>query len=202
MDAADAILQAVKDGDARAVERLLHNAPALGYAVDEHHKTPLHWAAELDRCDIAETLLDSGADIEAKTSWGATPFDWAAHLGSSRVADVLLSPGAQGMSLVAAASPGKLEWVRALLDAGGNTARRAIPEQPNDHWVAESACMRGDVISDAFRGACRNGHTAVAEFLLARGASTKLRDSQFDATPEQWAVEGGHKEIRDPLMGV
>jgi ankyrin repeat protein len=92
--------------------------------------------------------------------------------------------------------------------------------------------MKGDVISDAFYGACRNGHTAVAELLLARGADIdakgvfggtavhwaainghkdtvmflvnhgadlSARDAKFDATPEEWAAESTHEEIREFL---
>jgi ankyrin repeat protein len=57
-------------------------------------------------------LLDSGADLEATTSWGATALDWAATMGSTKVADLLLARGANGMNLVAAASLGKLDLVR------------------------------------------------------------------------------------------
>lgn len=86
-----AILQAVRDGDMPVVERLLSADPRLVRARDEYLKTPLHWAAEHDRRDVAQMLLDSGADLEATTSWGATALDWAAAMGSTKVADLLLA---------------------------------------------------------------------------------------------------------------
>jgi len=235
MNGATAILQAVRDGDVSAVKRLLSDDPRLLRAADDHLKTPLHWAAEHDRHDVAKMLLDAGADLEATTSWGATPLDWAATMGSTKVADLLQARGAQGMNLVAAASLGKLDLVRMFLDSGTHLAsltRRAVPAEPNDHWVADSARMKGDVISDAFYGACRNGHTAVAALLLERGANVNakgvfggtalhwaainghedtvaflvahgadltIRDSKFDSTPEGWAAEGRHDEIRELL---
>ncbi len=235
MNSAAAILQAARDGDGSAVKRLLSDDPRLARATDDHLKTPLHWAAEHDHPDVARMLLDAGADLEARTSWGATPLDWAATMGSTKVADLLLARGAQGMNLVAAASLGKLDLVRELLDSGApltSLARRAVPAEPNDHWVADSACMKGDAISDAFYGACRNGHTAVAAvllerganvnakgvfggtglhwaainghkdtvtFLLAHGADLTVRDTKFDSTPEGWAAEGQHDEIRELL---
>jgi ankyrin repeat protein len=229
-----AILQAARDGDMPVVERLLSTDPRLVRASDEYLKTPLHWAAEHDRRDVALMLLDSGADLEATTSWGATPLDWAATMGSTKVADLLLARGARGMNLVAAASLGKLDLVREFLDSGAPLASLAkpAPTEPDDHWVADSARMKGDVLSHAFYCACRNGHTAVAalllergadvnakgvfggtglhwaainghkhtvEFLVARGADRNLRDAKFDATPEGWAVEGHHDEIRELL---
>jgi len=228
------ILQAVKDGDASAVRRLLDQDPRLANAAGEHLKTPLHWAAEHDHFDVARTLLDAGANLEAATSWGATPLHWAATMGSANVADLLLARGAQGMDFVAAASLGKLDLLRKFLESGAPLASlaRPVPAEPDDHWVADSARMKGDVISHAFYCACRNGHTAVAAFLLERGADVNakgvfggtglhwaainghqdtvaflvahgadlaLRDTQFDSTPEGWAAEGRHDEIRQLL---
>jgi uncharacterized protein len=235
MNGAAAILQAARDGDGSAVKRLLSDDPRLVRATDDHLKTPLHWAAEDDHPDVARMLLHAGADLEATTSWGATPLDWAATMGSTKVADLLLARGARGMNLVTAASLGKLDLVRKFLDSGApltSLARRAAPAEPNDHWVADSACMKGDVISDAFYGACRNGHTVAAALLLERGANVNakgvfggtalhwaainghkdtvaflvahgadltIRDTKFDSTPEGWAAEGQHDDIRELL---
>ncbi|MGO9009355.1 MAG: ankyrin repeat domain-containing protein [Bryobacteraceae bacterium] len=235
MNGAAAILQAAGDGDVAVVRRLLSDDPRLVRASDDHLKTPLHWAAEHDRQDVAETLLQAGADLEATTSWGATPLDWAATMGSTKVADLLLARGAKGMDFVAAASLGKLDLVREFLDSGAplaSLARRGVPTEPDDHWVADSALMKGDVISHAFYAACRNGHTAVAAllleraanvnakgvfggtglhwaainghtdtvaFLVAHGADLTIRDAKFDSTPEGWAAEGQHDEIRELL---
>ncbi len=229
-----AILQAARDGDMPVVQRLLAADPRLVRASDECLKTPLHWAAEYDRRDIAQALLDSGADLEATTSWGATALDWAATMGSTEVADLLLARGAKGMNLVAAASLGRLDLVRELLDSGAplESLAKPAPTEPDDHWVADSARLKGDVISHVFYCACRNGHTAVAalllergadvnakgvfggtglhwaainghketvEFLVAHGADFTIRDAKFDSTPDGWAAEGRHGEIRELL---
>jgi len=234
MNGAAAILQAARDGDLPAVKRLLSGDPRLVRVADDHLKTPLHWAAEHDRRDVAEMLLDAGADLEAMTSWGATALDWAATMGSTKVADLLLARGAQGMNLVAAASLGKLDLVREFLASGAPLASLAkpAPAEPDDHWAADSARMKGDVISHVFYCACRNGQTAVAallldrgagvnakgvfggtglhwaainghqetvEFLVAHGADLTIRDARFDSTPEGWAAEGKHDEIRELL---
>ena len=78
------ILAAARDGDATTVAELLAADPALAAAVDGHGKTPLHLAAEHDHPEVAERLLEAGADIEAWTSWGATPLQWAGVVGSPR----------------------------------------------------------------------------------------------------------------------
>jgi len=235
MSDAAAILRSARDGDALSVERLLSDDPSLVRATDEYSKTPLHWAAERDHYHVAKLLLNAGADLEATTSWGATAFDWAATMGSTKVADLLLARGAQGMNFVAAASLGKLDLVSKLLDSGTpltSPAKRAVPAGRDDDLAADSARWKGDVISDAFYAACRNGHTEVAEVLLARGADVNakgilggtalhwaainghkktvaflvangadlsIRDAKFDSTPEGWAAEGQHDEIRNLL---
>jgi ankyrin repeat protein len=135
------------------VKRLLSDDPSLVRATGEYLKTPLHWAAEHDHYHVAEMLMDAGADLQATTSWGATPLDWAATMGSTKVADLLSARGAQGMNFVAAASLGKLDLVCRFLDSGSPlafSARRVVPLESNDDLVADSARVKGDVVSEAF----------------------------------------------------
>lgn len=196
-----AIIQAVRNGDVQVVERLLAADPGLVHVSDEYRKTPLHWAAELDRSEVAQMLLDSGADLEAATSWDATALDWAATMGSTKVAELLLARGAIGMNLVVAASLGKLDLVRAFLDSGASLASliKPAPAEPDDHWVADSARMQGDVISHVFYCACRNGHTAVAALLLERGASINAK-GVFGGTALHWAAINGHESTVEFLV--
>ncbi len=202
MDHAAAMLRAARDGDVSQVQTLVSQHPDLVRATDEHLKTPLHWAAERDHDRIAEALIAAGADIEAKTSWGATPLDWAATMGSVRVADVLLGQGAQGMNLVMAASLGKSGLVRGFLDSGvplASVARRPAPKASDEHWVPDSACIKGDVISDAFYAACRNGHTDIAALLLERGADINAK-GVFGGTGLHWAAINGHQATVEFLL--
>ncbi len=228
-------MEAVKRGDAPVVADLLRSRPGLARFAGEHDKTGLHWAAETDHAEPARILLDAGADIEAVTSWGATPLDWAAVMGSVRVADLLLSRGARGFTLITAAALGMLEAVRATIESGADLrlqSRRGGGKSPDGEWPADSAHMRGDVLSDAMYSAARNGHASVVAYLLdagaqidakgyfgatglhwaainghskavdlllARGASVTIRDARFDATPEDWAKEGGHMGIAAAL---
>src|SRR5262245_27247375 len=96
-------IEAAKKGDAEKIRSLLKVDSNLVRAVGDYMKTALHWAAEMDQVEVAMTLVDAGADIEARTSWGASPLDWAATMGSSRVADLLLARGATGFNLITAA---------------------------------------------------------------------------------------------------
>jgi ankyrin repeat protein len=195
MSGGPTILQSVRDGDTFALRRLLSADASLVHTTDECLKTPLHWAAEKDHYEIAKMLLDAGADLEATTSWGATPFDWAVTMGSTGVADLLLARGAKGMNIVPAANLGKLDLLRNFLDSGAGLAfpRRVAASELNDEVVADSARAKGDVISHAFYGACRNGHTDAAELLLERGADVNAKGI-LGGTGLHWAAINGHKE--------
>jgi ankyrin repeat protein len=47
-----------------------------------------------------------------------------------------------------------------------------------------------------------NGHRETTELLLARGANLTIRDHRFNATPQDWANEGGHAEIAELLKAA
>ncbi len=198
----DEFLEAVKRGDTRAVTDMLRSRQELARVAGEHGKTGLHWAAETDQAEAARILLDAGADIEARTSWGASPLDWAATMGSGRVADLLLSRGASGFTLVVAAGLGKLEEVKAKVASGMDLTadrRRGAPDAPDDHWPADSAHLRGDVLSDAMYAAARNGHARVVEYLIDRGAAVDAK-GVFGATGLHWAAINGHRSTVDLLL--
>jgi ankyrin repeat protein len=87
------LFDAVKAGDAAAVERLL----AEGTAVDSRapdQATPLIDAALNGQADIVALLLAKGADVMARNTGGFTPLHAAAYSGSVPVAELLLEKGA------------------------------------------------------------------------------------------------------------
>lgn len=195
-------LEAVARGDAGSVSSSIEAHPELVRVAGDHEKTGLHWAAESDQLEVARILIDAGADIEARTAWGATPFDWAATMGSTRVAELLLSHGASGLTLIAAAALGKQADVETVVESGADLSshrRRGAPSAPDDHWPADSAHILGDVLSDALYAAARNGHSAVVESLLDRGANVDAKGF-FGATALHWAAFNGHAGTVDVLI--
>ncbi len=214
------LIAAVQAGELERVEAILREHPELRKHVDEHVKTPLHFAAERDRVEIAERLLDAGADLEAKVSWGMTPLEWAANMGSVNVGKLLLERGARA-TLWTDAGLGWLERVQSWWTSDGTLRDGA------------GAGEERELVSSAFYVACRNGHTEVAryllgrgadldfrgffggtglhwaaingheetvKFLLAQGARRDLQDEQFHATPRGWAEEGKHANIAELLL--
>ena len=53
--------------------------------------TPLHWAALSGRKDVAELLIASNSNVNAKDLWGETPLHAAARHGRIAVAELLLA---------------------------------------------------------------------------------------------------------------
>jgi len=191
-----AMVDAIRANDIDELRARLEAEPALAHAAGDHDKTLLHWAAEMDRVEAASLLVDVGADPEAVTSWGATPFDWAAVMGSAGVADLLLARGATGLSLISAAALGRLSYVRDLVGRGGDLSshrRRGAPAAATHEWPADTAHIRGDVLSDALHAAARNGHTAVVAYLASHGGNIDAT-AFFGATGLHWAASNGHRD--------
>jgi ankyrin repeat protein len=122
------------------------NGGAEGFGRQE---TPLHWAASSDDVDVAEALIDGGADMVAPGGSipGGTPLDNAVGYGCWRVARLLVQRGAPVEKLWHAAALGMLARTEGLL----------------------SGASAHD-IDNAFWQACSGGQLRVAELLLEHGA--------------------------------
>jgi ankyrin repeat protein len=88
------------------------------------HCTALHMAARRGNVEIAEALLESGADIEAPDSLGETPLRRAVNCDKTDVAKLLLargadmhSKGSKGLTPLVAA---RTTAMRRLLESGAN----------------------------------------------------------------------------------
>ncbi|HET7172482.1 MAG TPA: ankyrin repeat domain-containing protein [Gaiellales bacterium] len=126
--------------------------PNAAMAGGGHAETPLHWAASSDDLDVADALLDAGADLEALggSIAGGTPLDNAVGYGCWHVARRLVERGARVDRLWHAASLGMLARMHELL---------AADPPPTTEEIA-----------NAFWQACHGGQLRAAELLLGRGA--------------------------------
>lgn len=75
--------EAAAAGDLATVRHLLAwevDPNVLGEFQDGiNRRTPLHWAAVMGRTYVITSLIDKGADVNAKDSHGRTPLHWAAR---------------------------------------------------------------------------------------------------------------------------
>ena len=124
-----AITEAAMAGDTAAVKRLLKEGADANTASPDG-MTPLHWAAMKGVPDLAQALLVSGANIEAKTRLGAfTPLHLASQAGHAMVIAHLIASGAKvdattatgATALMHAASSGNAQAVTMLIENGAKT---------------------------------------------------------------------------------
>lgn len=135
-----------------AVVRMLLAAGADPNVRGEGDKgeTPLHWAASSDDVDVADALIDGGADVESPGGSIGTPLDNAVGYGCWNVARRLVERGVRVNKLWHAAALGLLDRIDELLEA-------TTPPERED-------------INAAFWQACHGGQLRAAALLLSHGA--------------------------------
>ncbi|RBQ99534.1 hypothetical protein FVER53263_12914 [Fusarium verticillioides] len=161
----------------------------------ESGHTPLQVAAMKGYTEVAELLLEKGADIEASDSYGGfTPLGLAASMNHSGVTRLLLDKGANVEAtnqvghtpLISAARSGSEAVAKLLLNHGahieatdksGGTpliwAARAGSEGVIEHLIHHGAKVNVSEYSGftPLREARKKGHDAVEKLLLRAGAS-------------------------------
>ena len=178
--------------------RLVINAGADVNARFQHgqveavKETPLHWAASNDDLDLAELLLDQGAEIDSDRGVIAngTPLWNAVIFRCVNVAMLLIDRGASS-NLMTAAGAGRRDLVDRFFDDEGNVTENAgaLPcwEEPRPPKTA---------LDSAFGFACRNGHVTIAKILFERGADPGWVNPAGESAYQQ-AKTGGHKIVMD-----
>jgi uncharacterized protein len=124
-------------------------------------ETPLHYAASSDDVEVAEALIEGGADIEVPDGSIGTPLDNAVGYACWHVARLLVARGAKVDKAWHAAAMGMLGRLEALL--GSNPP--------------------AEDVSQAFWHACAAGQRRAAEYLLSRGADLSWEPDYAQGTP-------------------
>lgn len=135
-------------------------------------ETPLHYAASSDDVDVAEALIDGGADLEFPNGSIGTPLDNAVGYSCWHVARLLVARGARVEKPWHAAALGMLSRLEELL---------------GDDPPAEQ-------VSQAFWHACAGGQRRAAQFLLSRGADLNWEPEYAHGTPLDAATGTGTRQ--------
>ncbi|KAL8918574.1 MAG: hypothetical protein Q9172_005364 [Xanthocarpia lactea] len=174
----------------------------------------LHFAACNDQTTAVEVLLDVGADIETRTSFGETPLHVAALHGSLAVARALVDRGADVVAVNdAGVTPANLvrsdlpvPFLQLLLDAGAHiSAQDVFDHSP----LMQSVIGNGDLTTaewlfntaishsldkrpyqSSALACCASiiGTKAMVEVLLKHGADPNSRDNINGKSALIWAV--------------
>jgi outer membrane protein assembly factor BamB len=114
----DLLWAAVRDGDPKKAKELIDKGANVN-AKNEIGVTALWIAAGKRNLEVVELLIRAGADVNARDLiWYETPLSQAVGDGQAEIAAALVRAGAKDIdaAVIRAASSGKLETLRAVLD--------------------------------------------------------------------------------------
>jgi len=154
-------------------------------------RLPVSTSLLFGRIECFDALIAHGARVDNPVfAAAADRLDWVVRwlaadpaLGTAPCPTFPLEADRAGLAeqaLVFASLCGRLEVVRLLLDRG--TRIDAMP--PGSHWTAT-----------ALHAAAGQGHVAVVELLLARGADASIRDARYQSTALGWAQHNGSDDV-------
>jgi ankyrin repeat protein len=194
-----------------AMARALLAAGVPADGSPDERETPLITAASYGDTDVAEVLIEAGADLDRKAHAdaggvpGGSALLHAAVFGMTGVVDLLVAAGATVDSLEEAAAAGDLTgWltpetpadvrIRALVMAADHQRLEVI-----DQLLAVGTPIDG--VDPAFGGhalrtAASNGRPASVAHLLGRGADPNLKDENGHTPLDLCRLARGEHEDR------
>ncbi len=175
---------------------------AAGAPVDGHpdidRETPLITAASYGDAEVAQALIDAGADINAvsaPTSGGVpsgSALQHAAVYGMTAVLDVLVAAGVRITSLEMAAAAGNIDgWPLARFSAQSRLRALVFAADHQRLNVLEQLVTFGTPVNEPdadwhrlpLHTAAGGGKAAAVRWLLAHGADPTIQDPTHHSTP-------------------
>ncbi len=178
------IHKAVKKGDLAAVKKLLDkDASLVNLQSKLTGRAPLGMACRKGEKEIAELLIEKGADLNAKDKLGTCPMDGAAIAGEVALIELLLAKGAElsPYAINAAAQGGSKETCAFLLEKGSDVNSK-------DAFGATPIFI-----------AIERNHEDVFAFLIEKGAEVNVQ-ADNKRTPLHVAAAEGRLEMCKVLI--
>ena len=183
---------------------------------------PLHLALMNGYGDLAQMLVERGADVSVQDKRGMTPLHWASHSGSVDVALMLVERGADISAqaqdgrtpLLWTLHYGNLDVAQMLVERGADVSAKARDRKSLLQWAMDYGYVDmvrmlvghgADVSTQTQDGrtsllwALYRGHVDVARMLVERGADVSAR-GKYGWTPLHWASYNGHVEVARMLV--
>ncbi|MEO6714787.1 MAG: ankyrin repeat domain-containing protein [Mycobacteriales bacterium] len=164
-------------------------------------ETPLITAASYGDAEVAQVLIDAGADLDATASATAggvplgTALVHAAVFSMTHVVDVLIAAGARIDDIVMAAAAGDVSgWLNAASPLEDRIRALVMAADHQRVEVIDRLVVAGTPVDaedsrwgrQALRLAAQNGRSASVRRLLAHGADPNLRDATRALTALDW----------------
>ncbi len=187
-----------ESGSGLALVEYLLAAGADVNAANDRGWTPLHQAAYSNQCAIAETLIRSGADLDAEAHGaGGTPLVVALFWGHVEVADLLARHSVAPGNLRTAAGLGNRDLIEKCFNGGETLTPEACaargfyrPHSGFPDWRPSTDPQ--EVLDEALVWASKSGRTNVLAQLVSAGA--RLDADPYRGTPLIWAAVRNHLE--------
>lgn len=218
----ESLLQVAAGKGDVAVTRLLLNS--RDYAATQAEKNlALITASDQGDSQLAHTLINAGADVNARNSSGAAPLHAALQRGHMGTVNVLLQAGVDVgeqdlpfLNLTTAVAGGRASLVEGLLHGGADlnacdtcfgNALQAASAYGNEEIVdlllgagAHVNAHAGD-FGSALQAASWFGYTRVVEILLDAGADVDAQGGYF-GSPLLAAVDNRHAMVVEMLLNA
>jgi len=145
------IHDAAKNGDLEHVQTLVEDNNELLNEQDDQGKTSLNHAIATGHIDVAEFLIERGADVNLPDNENESPLHTAAALGDTGITRLLLEKGATSINVGGIRQMTPLHWachkghpdiVKILLEYGADTEAREVIGQTPLMLAAENRDMR------------------------------------------------------------
>ena len=186
---AQEIFDAINGGDLARVKVVVGTDSRALNSVNNYNQTPLIVALQEKKTEIAEYLIASGADVNARDKAHAAPLSYAITGGLNNIAKQLIDRDADIDTpamwdlrpLAFALEFGRLDIANMLIDKGA-----AIPAAP------------GEESYRLFFSACSNGFARLADKMLEKGFT--IGENQYTHGLPHLAAAGGSAAIVEKLI--
>jgi len=218
------IYTAISDGDLNNVQKILQEKPDLLNAKNPPGQTPLFKAAETGKLDIAQTLLNLGADPAIGDNENTLPLHIAAKGGNIELFDLLLSKGSDinvkddgGITPIFYAIEGRHpEMVKHVIEKGGCVKTKTNREWPVMLYAAifgpiETVQILIDNKADVnaknengwapMHSVASFGRTDIAKLLVEKGADIHA-ESNDGTTPLMAAINPNSLDVAAFLISM
>lgn len=195
----EAIHRAAYSGEVAEVERLLDRGADTGaqaslanakLEIEAYSLTPLHLAAGFNpKLEVAELLMEWGANVEATDYHGRTPLHWAAWNAEPASVEQLLEWGANLKARAYSPDTGAYNWTP-LHFAAARNPDAAVVELLLE-WGADIAAYDDYGATALHRAVQINPNTDIANFLLEHGANIEAsaRNNETPLHHASWSLK-------------
>ena len=216
----------IREGADVNLKEDLNQATPLMWAVRKGERKPGRFTAPIEeKYEIAELLIASAADINAKNRWNGTALQWAADSKNLRMVKRLIQKGADVHSaddagltpLMVAANyegPEFLEMVRAMIKAGAKVNQQdemgmtPLMKASMNHFKTDTVRFLisngADIHAKTKEGysalmlACKSARTEIVKFLIQAGADLNAKTGDGRSVMKV-AKEAGYVDVIEIL---